>query len=260
MALHAEIDGIGVNYLELGEAGAPVVVLLQGWGTNLGLYRGLAEHLSAYARVLLPELPGFGETAEPPHAFSADDYADFTEHFLAAMGVTRCSLIGHSNGGRIIMKLVTREESPFTFERLVFLDSAGVVHEKTAKQKAKQLPYRLGKAVLSLGPVKAAFPDALDGLRSRHGSADYRAASPRMRETLVKLVNEDFRPLMPRIRQPSLLIWGTADTDTPLADARVFEELIPNAGLVEVPGAGHYAYLEQPAFVYRVLDSFFGQL
>ena len=255
-----EIDGISVNYAEYGGGNGAVIVILQGWGTNLSLYKDLAEHLAAYARVLVPELPGFGETAEPPHAFSADDYADFTEHFLTALGVSRCSLIGHSNGGRIIMKLVTRENSPFTFERLVFLDSAGVVHEKTAKQKAKALPYKLGKAVLSLGPVKAAFPDALDELKSRHGSADYRAASPRMRETLVKLVNEDFRPLMPRIRQPSLLIWGTADTATPLADARVFEELIPNAGLVEVAGAGHYSYLEQPAFVFRVLDSFFGQL
>ncbi len=258
--MRVEIDGLSVNYLELGEPEAPVILILQGWGTNLSLYKDLAAHLSAYARVLLPELPGFGETPEPPHSFNADDYADFAEHFLGAMGVKRCSLIGHSNGGRVIMKLVTREKSPFTYERLVFLDAAGVVHEKTAKQKAKAIPYKLGKRFLSLGPVKAAFPEALDDLKSRHGSADYRAASPLMRETLVKLVNEDFRPLMPLIRQPSLLIWGTADTATPLSDAKVFEELIPNAGLVEVAGAGHYSYLEQPAFVFRVLDSFFGQL
>ena len=63
---------------------------------------------------------------------------------------------------------------------------------------------------------------------------------------------------MPLVKEPSLLIWGTADTDTPLWMGKIFAERIPDAGLVEVPGAGHYAYLEQPGFVYRVLDSYFG--
>ena len=79
-----------------------------------------------------------------------------------------------------------------------------------------------------------------------------------MRQTLVKLVNRDLRDLMPMIPNPSLLIWGEKDADTPLWMGKVFEERIPDAGLVTVPGAGHYAYLEQPRFVFRVLDSFFG--
>lgn len=256
--MQINIDGIPVNYSDSGSGNT--VLILQGWGTNMSLYAALAEHLSQYMRVILPELPGFGETLEPPTPFSADDYADFTEKLLRALGVSRCSLIGHSNGGRIIMKLVTRKQSEFTYERIVFMDSAGIVHEKTARQKLKQTGYKLGKKLLSLAPVKAAFPGALEKFQSGRGSADYRAASPLMRATLVKLVNEDFRALMPLIRQPSLLIWGTEDADTPLSDGKIFESLIPNAGLVEIQGAGHYAYLEHPHFVFRVLDSFFGQL
>ena len=252
------IDGISGNCSDSGSG--DVVLILQGWGTNMSLYSALAAHLAQNMRVILPELPGFGETAEPAAPFSADDYADFVEKLLRELGITRCSLIGHSNGGRIIMKLVTRKQSKFKYDRIVFMDSAGIVHEKTAKQKAKQASYKLGKKILNLAPVKNAFPDALDKFQSSRGSADYRAASPLMRATLVKLVNEDFRALMPLITQPSLLIWGTEDNDTPLSDAKIFEELIPNAGLVEVKGAGHYAYLEQPQFVFRVLDSFFGHL
>ena len=252
------IDGISVNYTDSGSG--DVVLILQGWGTNMSLYSALAAHLAQNMRVILPELPGFGETDEPREPFSADDYADFVEKLLRELGITRCSLIGHSNGGRIIMKLVTRKQSEFKYDRVVFMDSAGIVHEKTAKQKAKQASYKLGKKILNLAPVKSAFPDALEKFQSSRGSADYRAASPLMRATLVKLVNEDFRALMPLITQPSLLIWGTEDNDTPLSDGKIFEELIPNAGLVEVRGAGHYAYLEQPQFVFRVLDSFFGHL
>ncbi len=247
------IDGINVNYYDAGAG--EVLLILQGWGTNISLYSALAEHLSSGLRVILPELPGFGETPEPPEAWDADSYAEFTEKFLAALGVSRCSLLGHSNGGRIILKLAARGR--IDIDKAVFLDAAGVVHEKTAKQKLSLAAYKLGKGVLSAAPVKAAFPDALEKLRSRRGSADYRAASPVMRQTLVKLVNEDFRPLMPSLDRPALLIWGENDTATPLSDAKEFERLIPDSGLVTVRGAGHYAHLDAPGFVYRVLDSFF---
>ena len=78
-----------------------------------------------------------------------------------------------------------------------------------------------------------------------------------MRQTLVKVVNEDLEPLLSSIKQPVLLIWGDMDTATPLSDARIMEDRIKDSGLVVVKGAGHYSYLEQRDFVCRVLDSYF---
>lgn len=77
-----------------------------------------------------------------------------------------------------------------------------------------------------------------------------------MRATLVKVVNEDLEPLISKINCPTLLIWGDADTATPIADARRMEELIKDAGLVVCEGAGHYSFLEQPAKVHGALLSF----
>lgn len=245
-----EVRGIPVHYEEYG-SGAETALILQGWGTRAALYRDLAKHLGQYFRVLLPELPGFGETPEPQEAMDAFDYADFTLDFLRALGVKKTHLLGHSNGGRIMLVLCS-EKRDIEFDKLVFLDAAGVVAKKTFKKKMKVFLFKLGKTLLK------PFPKALEAYRQKKGSADYRSASPVMRQTLVKLVNKDLSDLMPKISRPSLLIWGTADTDTPLYMAKVFEEKIPDAGLVEVPGAGHYAYLEQPGFVFRVLDSFFG--
>ena len=246
-----EVCGIPVHYAEYG-SGEETVLILQGWGTHLGLYQALAEHLGKHMRVVLPELPGFGSTPEPTRPFSAGDYAEFTLAFLQALRLHRVSIIGHSNGGRIILKLCTGAHEGLSVEKLVFLDAAGIIAPKTAKQKRRQALFRLVKKLL------APFPKRLEAYRRRHGSADYRAASPMMRQTLVKLVTEDLSALLPQITQPSLCIWGTEDKDTPLWMGKIFAERIPDAGLVEVQGAGHYSYLEQPAFVYRVLDSFFG--
>lgn len=246
-----DIHGIPVHYIDMG-AGTETAVILQGWGTHAGLYRDLAAHLANTMRVLLPELPGFGETPEPPQPLDAAGYAAFVRDFLRALGVTRAHLLGHSNGGRIILRLCAEPVPDLRFDKLVFLDSAGVRLPLSKNAQRKQALFKLGKTLLK------PFPRALEAYRQKHGSADYRAASPLMRQTLVKLVSEDLTPLMPLVRQPALLIWGTEDRDTPLSHARIFAEKLPDAGLVEVPGAGHYAYLEQPAFVYRVLDSYFG--
>jgi pimeloyl-ACP methyl ester carboxylesterase len=86
-------------------------------------------------------------------------------------------------------------------------------------------------------------------------SADYLAAGE-MRPTLVKLVNADLRPYMPAIAVPTLLVWGSEDTDTPLSAAREMERLIPDAGLVVLEGAGHYSYLDQPDRFARIVSHF----
>ena len=78
---------------------------------------------------------------------------------------------------------------------------------------------------LMLGRVKA--EKRIESLRSKAGSSDYAAASPRMRAILSRVVNEDLTGVMSAIKAPTLLIWGENDTATPLADARVMERLIP---------------------------------
>jgi pimeloyl-ACP methyl ester carboxylesterase len=80
-----------------------------------------------------------------------------------------------------------------------------------------------------------------------------------MRATLVRLVNEDLRPLMPHIAAPTLLVWGDRDAETPVADAREMERLIPDSGVAVFEHAGHYAYLEQAERFCRVVDVFLAE-
>ena len=101
------------------------------------------------------------------------------------------------------------------------------------------------------------YPDAVEDMRRKRGSSDYNNATPLMRSTLVKVVNEDLEPLIPLVKCPTLLIWGDLDTATPIADARRMEELIADAGLVVCEGAGHFSYAEQSAKANGALQAFF---
>ena len=245
--------GLKTEYTEQGEG--EVMLMLHGWGSRASLFEGLIGLCSKKYRVIAPDMPGFGGTEEPKEPWDVEKYADFILEFLKPYAPKSVILLGHSFGGRVILKL-TERELPFEIKKIILIDSAGIKPKKSSKQKLSLACYKVGKAVLSLKPVKAAFPDALEKLRRKRGSADYNSASPIMRQTLVKVVNEDLKRDLPNVKAPTLLIWGTADTATPLKDAELMEKLIPDAGLVKVEGAGHYSFLQAPEYVARVVASF----
>lgn len=249
------VDNCKVEYKITGEG--KDVVILQGWGTTLSMYDSVANSINSKYRVIQLDLPGFGGSDEPKEPWSVDDYADFVLKFLDALNVQEASFIGHSYGGRIIIKLAARQDLPVKIDKIVLIDSAGIRPKRTMKQKAKIRAYKIGKKIFSIKFLQKLFPEAIEKWKSRQGSADYRNASPIMRQCLVKAVNEDLTDHLPNIKADTLLIWGDMDTATPLSDGRLMEKLIPSAGLVVLKGAGHYSYLDQPYVFDRVMKSYF---
>lgn len=250
-----ELDGLRIRYRLSGD-GPSTLVVLQGWGTNLSVYDSIAAALPPAWRLLQFDLPGFGASTPPPAPWSPRDYADFFCRFLRALDIPRATLLGHSYGGRVILDLASRPSLPFRLERIVLVDSAGIVRPKSARLKLKIRAYKLLKRLASIRLLHVLFPELIDDWRSRQGSPDYRAASPLMRQCLVKAVNEDLRHLLPRVRQDTLLIWGDRDTATPLSDARLMDSLLSSSGLAVIPGAGHYPFLDRPDAFARVLRAF----
>lgn len=250
------IDGLKLNYEIAGE-GQPLL-MLHGWGSNLQAFQCLVPALSDKYQVIRLDFPGFGKSSPVPRVFCVDDYVDITIKFIQFLQLTKLSLAGHSFGGRVIIKLNSRQKLPFEIDKNILIDSAGILPVKTLKKIVRQRVFKMGKAVLNLPPVKAAFPDALDRFRAHFGSADYNAATGFLRDTMVKAINEDLQPYLKNIARPTLLIWGDQDTATPMRDAHIMEKEIPDAGLVVVKNAGHFSFLKDPYLVIAVIQSFLG--
>jgi len=234
------------------------VLLLHGWGTNMNVYKSIIDYLSPYRRVISYDIPGFGESSVPSFALSVDDYADLALAVLEKLGIKRAALIGHSHGGRTILNLASRKDIGIEIEKIILIDSAGIVPKKTLMQKLRVKKYKLGKAVLSFAPIKKLFPNAIESYKAKHGSADYKAVAGTVRDSLVKVVNDDYKERMKSIGASTLLIWGTKDDATPLSDGEYMEKNIPDAGLVKVEGGSHYSFLDNPGLVKRVIYSFLG--
>ena len=238
-------------------SGEKLLVILHGWGCSKEMFVPIAEHLARHYTVVVPDLPGFGKSPEPPHPFSVGDYTDLLVDFIKSLGFGTVSLMGHSYGGRIIIKLFSMENLPFTVERVCLVDAAGIRPKKSLGQKLSLLCYTGGRRILSLPPLRRLFPNAVENWRKKRGSADFNAASEVMKKTLVLSVNEDLTPCLKNITSPTLLFWGDKDDATPLSDAKIMEKKIPDAGLVVLQGGSHYSFLENTPYFLRVADAFF---
>ena len=252
-----EIDGLGIQYIQSRlDPERETVVFLHGWGAPVSVYPQLTGFVAGMMPIAAPDLPGFGGSDEPETPWGVEDYARLVIHFIEKLGLKKVLLMGHSHGGRVSVEIASRKDLPFSVTRLVLIDAAGVLPKKTLRQKLRQRRYKVCRAVLETPLCRALYPDALENLRRKYGSADYQNATPMMRQTLVRCVNTDMTPKMPQVRQPTLLLWGEKDTATPLSDGQTMERLIPGAALITIPEGGHFSFLADWGFFSRVLGSF----
>ena len=245
-----DYNGTRVWYGQQGEG--PDLLLLHGWGCTHTVWDSFVGPLSKSRRVTVLDFPGFGESDEPSDVWGVYEYTAMVEAFCASLGIVRPSLAGHSFGGRVSIVFASRNP----VDRVMLVDAAGIKPKRSVRDYLKVYSYKVSKwFLLRVLHSQAAF----EKMRSGKGSADYAAASPRMKAVLSKTVNQDLRGLLPSISVPVILFWGTADTATPLADARLMDSLLPDSGLIMVPGGTHFAFLEDPRKFLSVADNFFAR-
>lgn len=251
----ARICGLETEYSISGNGDIPVV-LLHGWGSSFDVYKGVCAALEDRCKLYAVNFPGCGGSETMKTPWNIDNYCDFVLQFLKFVGLDGKDsvFIGHSHGGRVILALAGN--GMISPEKIVLLDSAGIVAEKTKKQKRRANNFKRVKKVLNLPLIRKFSAPLLDRARRHYGSADYNAAPPVLRQTLVSLVNTDLRDILGNIKCPTLLIWGENDNDTPLSSAEIIKSKIADSGLCVIKGTGHFSFCEKPYEAHAILRSF----
>jgi pimeloyl-ACP methyl ester carboxylesterase len=217
------------------------IVILHGWGAHIEAVGPILAALDGACDLIALDLPGFGESDPPEQAWDVDAYARFMIHFLDELSVERAHLVGHSHGGRVSIALAADEAD--RVGRLLLIDSAGLRPKRGWRYRRRVAVAKLGRLIGKLGAPGRRLQERM---RAKVASRDYLEASETMRGTFRALIAMDLTDRLPRVRASTLLVWGDRDEDTPLWMGRRMEELIPDAGLVVLEGAGHYSYADSP--------------
>jgi pimeloyl-ACP methyl ester carboxylesterase len=222
-------------YQQTTEKAQPVLLFLHGWRSEGKIWQKVIEKLPEYSIYAL-DLPGFGKSQTPPD-FSLQDYADVVDEFIKKLDLKNIIIIGHSHGGRTAIKLAASQ--PEYLEKIVLVDSAGI-HPDSIVRTGKKIIAKIVKPIFILSflqPLRRKIYTAL-------GSDDY-LVTPELRSTFLNIIHEDITTLLPKIKQPALLIWGDRDKDTPLEQAHIMERNVPGSKLIVLQGAGHYSFLDK---------------
>lgn len=235
---YLDVNGLRIRYKAAGMGES--LLLLHGWGGSIESMSVVFDDFAKDYAVVALDFPGHGESDLPPKAWGVADFAACVLRCMDMLQLQRPHIIAHSHGGRVTIQLAS--VAPERVAKVVLVNSAGV-------PAPRSLRYYVRVAIAKLGKYLARYCGRV-GERVRQAmyravaSSDYANAGP-LRGTFVKLVNEDLTPLLSEITSPTLLVWGEDDHDTPVACARVMEQLIPRAELVILKHAGHFSYLDQ---------------
>ena len=243
--MNIDIGGVDANYRTRGEGDC--LLLLHGWGVDSRVFDGVMKEFSASYRVIAPDLPGFGTSGDPTGEWGVGDYAAWVLGFLDALKIDRATVVGHSFGGRIAIKIASDPATAGRIGKLILTGSAGLRRKRPLKGRIRGWMFRT---------LSRLFPGLREKFARKFASRDYLAASPLMRKCLVKAVTEDLAPLLPKIPHETLLVWGRDDTETPVADGYTMKSLIPRSRLEVLDGAGHFAFLNRPDDFTRLMKEF----
>ncbi len=240
---------------------APIVVMIHGFTGSKENWYPLADHLRGRYRLLIPDLPGWGESerqADADYGFvaQAGRVADFIRAVSPGKPVV---LLGHSMGGGIAALVAARH--PDLVAKVGLLDAAGV----RFKDNQFGLDVLAGKNPFGVEDA-ASLQRYIDIVFHREAAKPWipwpasrgliamRKRDAAFEQAVLERIGRSDEALLPgeeaaRIRQPALLLWGKQDAVIDPSALALYAAKMPQAQAVLVDDAGHMALMEQPRAV-----------
>ncbi len=245
--MKAIVQGLAVEYHDEGEG--EILLFLHGWKDDLRTFDGLVPLLPSH-RIIRVDLPGFGGSERPKEVWDMNDYARFVGDLIEKLGIRVDVAVGHSFGGRVIIKGAERIGA----RKIVLIGSAGVAKGRTLRNRLIKALTKVVGLVSYLPPLIFFRERMRRKLYSSIGS-DYLDAGP-LKGTFVKVVSEDLVETARSIRVPTLLIWGSEDRETPSSDGQRLNDAIVNSRFEVIAGAGHFVHRDDPGKVAELIRQF----
>ncbi|UYO47653.1 alpha/beta fold hydrolase [Rhodopseudomonas palustris] len=246
-----DVLGARTHYYDVGQGEATILIHGGGPGASgLSNYRKNIEALAAKRRVIVFDLPGYGQTeGKLKDGAIYEALGDFTRAFMDAIGVDKASFVGNSLGGGTSLTVALR--APERVNRLVLMGTGGsqaVFSPMPTEGLMRMARFNAGsgpsmeklKAVLDLLVYdQSTITEAL--MKERLEAASRSDTIDIFKRPGLDLWREDLASLKHR----TLIVWGREDRVVPFDSSFILLKSIPNAQLHVYPKCGHWAQWEK---------------
>lgn len=243
------------------------LLLIHGFLGSTFSWRYLLPMLSPHYTVYAVDLPGFGRSDKrKDYPYTLTAFARSVHDFIQSQTIRHLTIIAHSMGGQVAMRLATI--APQLVERLILIAPSSYLPAAKRWQKALfRLPYTYRIVPFLLTPNRAfreltnvvyderavdlqsMYNGYVTPLRDRHFPRSlFQFASNRESD----LSREQLR----QIEQPTLLLWGRHDRVVPLHVGQRLLRDLPNVRMEIIEQTGHVPMEEKPRSVFNHITSF----
>ena len=260
-------DGETLAYIDMGDASGPAVVLIHGYTDNARDWVPMLPYLSKHYRLILVDIRGHGQSSKPECCYSRLDFAYDIKLLLDGLGVRKADIVGHSLGSIIAQTFA--EYWPERTAHLVLISSTGGFPPDLPKKPA-QFDFaaeirKLKEPIDADSPFMIAWwdsptpvdPDFIRRQRKDSAGIPLRVWLAVLDEALpADNAFADLQATLPRLKAPTLLIWGSKD---PIMQEEVRQSLrkgLPNAKVKIFEGIGHNPFWENPQGVADSINAF----
>jgi len=245
--MYLNSKNINIYYQTAGRG--PDLVLLHGWKQDVSTWWGVVDLLKDDFKIWLIDLPGFGRSDSPKNPWTVSDYADAVADFIKKLKIKKPILLGHSVGGNVAIKLVSKY--PNLISKLILEDSSGI---RPQDNPFRFILYLLAKVFHYLVPNLFGIKDKIRYNFYHSLESDYLNAGD-LKGTLVNILNENLVGELLKIKTETLILWGEKDHVVKLNYGKKLYRLIPNSRLEIIENADHFPHQENPnLFIYYVKD------
>ncbi|MGI8918238.1 MAG: alpha/beta fold hydrolase [Pyrinomonadaceae bacterium] len=257
-----DVNAVGIAYDDVG-SGA-VVVLLHGYPFNRSMWKGQVAVLRQNHRVIVPDLRGHGESAIVPGPSTMELIAGDVAGLLDSLDIAAATIGGLSMGGYVALAFCRLFSSRVRSLILAATRAQGdndeakrnreVQATKARQEGMKGIADSLLPKLLTADTVTKR-PEIVKHLRGMMASTNPEGAAAVLEGMAIR---PDQTSFLSQIVAPTLILVGSEDVITPLADAQLMHREIPGSRLEIIKGAGHVLNLEKPQEFNAAMMKFLG--
>lgn len=248
------VDGVRSPVLVAGPVSDAREAVVFVHGNNAGAsWAPLLEPVSSFARVIAPEMPGFGDADKPAHwPYTVATYATHLDGILAQLELARVHLVAHDFGGP--WALAWAADHLDAVASITLINAPVVIDHFAAKiwrtPMLAETLFRVTRPSMMRRMLAARDP----GLPAECTDAIARhMLVPETARAIFKLYRSAGpNPIAPYVDRLAayggdvLIVWGVDDSYVPFAQTDEYRRIFAHTEIRSVPGAGHWPWLEQP--------------
>jgi len=261
-------DGVTLAYIDTGNPTGPPVVLIHGYTDNARDWVPLLPYLSKRFRLILVDIRGHGKSSKPECCYTRLDFAYDIKLLLDALSIRQADVIGHSLGSIIAQTFA--EYWPERTDRIVLVSSTGGRPPGSTAPPQFDFAAEIRKLKDPIDPDSPFMiawwdsptpvnPDFIRRQRQDSAAIPLKIWLAVLDQALPGATTyTDLQSTLPRLKAPTLLIWGSKDPLMEEPVRKTLREALPGAQVKIFEGLGHNPFWEDPAAVARVINAFLG--